>query len=206
MRKDLITLQPIHSSFMSCEKDTEIILKTLFVQSKPHSDMLKRLLIVNNPDCLDSTNSDYKTLIDSKSLGDLINEGYIRLNPKIERETFQKIKSYILINFDNFSPSSRSDSFRNCTITFDVICYTDEWCLQNYQVRPIKICGYIDGILNSLTNKNKKYLTSSNNNIKMSGMGLYKFVGCNLAILNQDISMYTLSYRCLHSVQDFEQL
>ena len=50
--------------------------------------MLKRLLIVNNPDCLDSTNSDYKTLIDSKSLGDLINEGYIRLNPKIERETF----------------------------------------------------------------------------------------------------------------------
>ena len=38
------------SSFLSCEKDTEAIIKKLFVDSKPYSDLLKRLLTdsINN--------------------------------------------------------------------------------------------------------------------------------------------------------------
>ena len=46
MRKDLIATQPIYSSFLSVEKDTEQILKTLFVTTKPYSDLLKRLLVL----------------------------------------------------------------------------------------------------------------------------------------------------------------
>lgn len=206
MRKDLITFQPIYSSFLSCEKDTEAILKTLFVDSKPYSDLLKRLLIINNPDCLDIENEDYQKLIDSKSIGDMINEGYIRVNPKIARTEFEEIKSYILINFDNFSPNGGNPEFRDCTIRFDVICYQDEWNLDNYQIRPLKICGYIDGILNTLTDKNKQNVRSLGNNIKMSGFGIYQFLGCNLYVLNEDISMYTLSYRGLHFTEDLEQL
>lgn len=206
MRKDLLKIQPLRSSFLSCEKDTQTILKTLFVDSKPYSDMLKRLLIINNPDCLDTQNTDYKRMIDSKSLGQLIEEGYIRLNPKIARGTFENIKSYILISFDNFS-SSKNPEFRDCTINFDIICYMDEWCLDDYQVRPLKICGYIDGILNSLTDNNKKTLSKSlGNNIKMSGFGAYQFMGCNLAVLNQDISMYTLSYRGVHFTEDLDTI
>ena len=30
MRKDLTTVKPLRSSFLSCEKDTQTILKTLF--------------------------------------------------------------------------------------------------------------------------------------------------------------------------------
>ena len=206
MRKDLLKIQPLRSSFLSCEKDTQTILKTLFVNSKPYSDMLKRLLIINNPDCLDTQNTDYQRMIDSKSLGQLIEEGYIRLNPKIARGTFENIKSYILISFDNFS-SSKNPEFRDCTINFDIICYMDEWCLDDYQVRPLKICGYIDGILNSLTDNNKKTLSKSlGNNIRMSGFGAYQFMGCNLAVLNQDISMYTLSYRGIHFTEDLDTI
>ncbi len=202
MRKDLVKIQPLRSSFLSCEKDTETILKTLFVDSKPYSDILKRLLIINNPDCLDLQNEDYKKMIDSISLGEMVDDqGYIRLNPKIARGTHENIKAYIIISFDNFSPSRRNPEFRDCTVNFDIICYMDEWCLDNYQVRPLKICGYIDGILNSLTDKNKM-AKSLGNNIHMSGFGAYKFLGCNLAVLNEDISMYTLSYRALHFTQD----
>ena len=205
MRKDLIMTQPLRTSFLSCDKDTEQILKTLFVESKPYSDQLKRLLIVNNPDCLDTTNEKYKKLIDSKSLGTLIDEGYIRLNPKIARSEFENIRSFILINFDNFSPS-KNPEFRDCTISFDVICYMDEWCLDDYKVRPLAICGYIDGILNSLTDKNQLTYRSLGNNIKMSGFGRYRFLGCNLAVLNEDISMYTLSYRAEHFTEDTEEI
>jgi hypothetical protein len=87
MRKDLISLKPVYSSLLSCDKDVQKILKTLFITSKPHSDILKRLLIINNADCLDDTNENYKKVIDSFSLADLIDKGYIRLNAKITRGT-----------------------------------------------------------------------------------------------------------------------
>ena len=205
MRKDTVMVQPIYSSFLSVDKDLEQILKVLFVESKPYSDILKRLLVINSPDCLDMTNEKYQKLIDSKSLGQLIEEGYIRTNPKIARKEFENIKSFILINFDNFSPS-KNPEFRDCTITFDVISYMDEWNLDNYKVRPLAICGYIDGVLNSLTDKNKLTVRSTGNNIKMSGFGKYVFLGCNLAVLNEDISMYTLSYRAEHFTEDVEQI
>lgn len=198
MRKDLIATQPIYSSFLSVEKDTEQILKTLFVTTKPYSDLLKRLLVIQNPDCLDETNEDYQRMIDSKSLGDLIHEGYIRLNPKIARTEFENIRSFILISFDNFTETSNPE-FRDCIINFDVICYMDEWTLDDYRIRPLKICGYIDGILNSVTDKNK---ISYSKKIRMSGFGEYQFLGCNEAILNEDISMYTLSYRAVHFTED----
>ena len=60
MRVDVIKMRPIHSSFFSCAQDTETILKQLFVKSNPYSDKLKRLLVVNNPDCLDKNNQDYQ--------------------------------------------------------------------------------------------------------------------------------------------------
>ena len=95
MRKDLIKTQPLRSSFLSCEKDTEAILKALFVDSKPYSDQLKRLLLINNPDCLDMSNQEYQKLVDDYSLGRLLKEGYVRLDPKIARTTFEDVKSYI---------------------------------------------------------------------------------------------------------------
>lgn len=205
MRKDVILNKEIYSSFFSCEVDAQTIVRKLFVDSNPYSDRLKRLLIINKPDCLDESNQDYKKLIDSKPLSVLRKEGYIRLNPKIARKQFEQIKSYILITFDNFSPNRRDPKFMDCTVNFDIICYDDEWDLDGFRERPIMIAGYIDGILNAITDQNKAAIMGQKklgNNIKLSGMGEYKFLGCNLVVLNQDISMYTLSYRALHFTQD----
>lgn len=201
MRKDLVKTQPLRSSFLSCSLDIQKILETLFVTSHPYSDVLKRLLIINKPDCLDMSNQEYQDEIDSYSVGRLIDQGYIRLNPKIPRGEHEEIKSYILVSFDNFEPS-KNPEFRNCTINFDVICYMDAWCLDDYKTRPLEICGYIDGILNSLSDKNKNIGYSIGDNIKLSGFGRYIFLGCNLSVLNEDISMYTISYRGLHFTED----
>ena len=204
MRVDVIKMRPIHSSFFSCAQDTETILKQLFVKSNPYSDKLKRLLVVNNPDCLDKNNQDYQKLIDSKPLSVLRKEGYVRTNPKIARKEFENIKSFILLTYDNFSPNSVDPKFMDCTVNFDIICYDDEWDLQNFQTRPIVIAGYIDGILNSISDDNKIAWQNrgSSSNIKLSGMGEYYFLGLNLVVLNEDISMYTLSYRALHFTED----
>ena len=204
MRADVIKMRPIHSSFFSCAQDTQTILKELFVKSGQYSDKLKRLLVINNPDCLDKNNQSYQDLIDSKPLSVLRKEGYVRTNPKIARKEFENIKSFILLTFDNFSSNSVDPKFLDCTVNFDIICYDDEWDLNDFQIRPIAIAGYIDGILNSLSDNNKidwQNRTSSSR-VKLSGMGEYYFLGLNLVVLNEDISMYTLSYRALHFTQD----
>ena len=211
MRVDVTKIRPIHSSFFSCAQDTQTILKQLFVKSGEYSDRLKRLLVINNPDCLNlnsSKNEEYKKLIDSKPLSVLRSEGYIRTNPKIARKEFDDIKSFILLTYDNFSSNSVDPKFMDCTLNFDIICYDDEWDLENFQTRPIVIAGYIDGILNSLTDNNKIAWQNrgTNSGVKLSGMGEYYFLGLNLVVLNEDISMYTLSYRALHFTEDKEKM
>lgn len=177
-----------YSSFLSCEKDTETILKKLFIESRPYSDELKRLLVINTKDCLDNLTSEvYKTKLKDMSLAKLREEGYIKLEPKIRFPEHEEVKSYIIISFDNFTPNAENPQFRDCTVSFDIICHTDYWDIGNYRLRPLKIVGYIDGLLN---------------NAKLSGIGTFNFAGCNELILNEDLSGYTLSYRAIHGSDD----
>ena len=187
MKRDVIMpASKFNLSFLSCQKDIETILRKLFIESKPYSDYLKRLLIINTEDCLDTDNPIYNEQI-KKSLKEIIDEGYISFIPKIKFGEHEKVKSYLVISIDNFSSNSTNPYYRDCTVNFDIICHTDYWDIGDYQVRPLKIVGYIDGILNEC---------------KLSGIGTFNFLGCNQLLLNQELSGYTLSYRAVHGNDD----
>ena len=67
----------LKSSFLSCEKDTDTILRKLFIESRPFSDTLKRLLVISTKDCLDNTTSEiYNKKIQEMSVKKLIDEAY----------------------------------------------------------------------------------------------------------------------------------
>ncbi len=206
MRKDLIMSKPIYSSFLSCGRDIQLLLKTLFVTSNPYSNVLKRLLVINNKDCLDMTNKDYEQIVSNMSLSDLIEKGYVRRSPKIIRGTHEEIKTYLLINFNHFSSNFESSDYRDYTININIVCHNDAWELNDYLSRPLAICGYIDGILNSLSNDNKKYDKSNKSQIKLGGIGQYDFSQCSLTVLNEDFSMYTLIYRGMQFSQSIQKL
>jgi hypothetical protein len=73
MKKDLV-MSPLEftSSFLSCEKDLETILRKLFIESEPYSTELKKLLVINTKDCLDNKDSIvYRKTIQDKSLAKL---------------------------------------------------------------------------------------------------------------------------------------
>lgn len=189
MQRNLIEMQSnIYSSFLSVEKDIELILRKLFFDNQPYNKQLLRLLVINTKDCLSNqTNQDYINKINNMNLSDLINEEYIKLSPKIKMPEHEKVKSYIIISFDNFTENASNPEFRDCTISFDIICHTDYWVMDNYQIRPIKIIGYIDGILNKA---------------RLTGIGTLNYIGCNELILDENLSGYTLSYRAIHSSED----
>jgi len=185
--KNFINEADLNSSFLSCEKDTELILKKLFVDSRPYSDELKRLLLINTKDCLDDrTNPVYKEKITSTSLADLIDEGYIRLRPRLELGENQETKNYIVISYDNFGPTTNNE-FRDCVIEIDIVCHIDCWDLGNFRQRPIKIMGYIDGIL-------------ADN--RLTGIGTLEFMGAKEVVWNEHFAGYCLMYRAVHGSDD----
>ena len=121
------------SSFLSCEKDTELIIKKLFVDSRPYSDELKRLLLINTKDCLDDrTNPIYIEKIQNTSIGDLIEQGYIRLKPQIAMGENQEVMSYLRISYDNFTPTTNLH-YRDCIVMIDILCHIDAWDIGNFR-------------------------------------------------------------------------
>ena len=178
----------LKSSFLSCEKDIEAIVQKLFVDSRPHSDTLKRLMVINTKDCLDDkTNPVYLEKIKNTTPATLRNDGYIRLEPKVVMSENEEVKSYLIISFDNFTPSGNPE-FRDCVLMIDIICHTDLWDIGNYRMRPLKIAGYIDGLLNKS---------------KLSGIGTLNFLGCSELVLGDVLSGYCLMYSATHGSDDF---
>lgn len=184
-------LPPIQSSFLSCEKDTELILNRLFIDGKQYSTWLKRLLIINTKDCLDPNIRKYDDIVNHYSINDLIEKQYIRFTPRLEFNEHEDVQSYILISYDNFTTNPANNQFRDCMINFDILCNTKQWDLQGLRVRPLMIAGYIDGILNLG---------------KLSGVGETVFLGCNELILDQNLAGYTLSYHVVHFSEDDAKL
>ena len=191
MKRDLINYN-LKSSFQSIEKDIELILRKLFIENKPLSEELKKLILINTKDCLDSTNNlKYKEIIDNTSIKNMIDEQYIRLAPKVKFGEHEEVKSYIILSFDNFTPNETNPEFRDCTVSFEIICHTDYWDIGNFRIRPLKIAGIIDGILN---------------NNRLTGIGTFQFMGCNELILNEDLSGYTLMFRAIHQTDGDDKI
>lgn len=186
MKTTNIMTKPLKSSFLSCEKDTETIINKLFVSSRPYSDDLKRLLMINTKDCLDKSNDNYRKIVENTSLKELIEGDYITLTPKLKLKEHEEVKSYIILSFDNFV-STYNPEYRDCTVFFNIICHLDQWELNDYQIRPFKIAGIIDGILN---------------NTKLSGIGELQFLGLNRLTLTEDLSGYCLMYTATHGNDD----
>lgn len=182
MKRDTVLIKPVTSSFLSCEKDTELILRKLFIESRPYSDVLKRLLVIPNKDALDKPYDvqkyDLKTLIDKQ---------YLNMDPLVRLPDNNEIKAFVGLHFDNFTPNATNPEFRDCMINFDIVCHHDFWDLGNYRQRPFKILGYIDGILNKS---------------KLTGIGELHFAGSSKALLDENWSAFVLSYLAIHGSDD----
>lgn len=174
------------STFLSCETDMEIIWKRLFVESRPYSDKLKRLLIINTPNCLDETQVQYQDVINEANLAFLKNKQYIKNVPKLSFGEHEEVRSYVLLEFDDFVPSG-NPHYRDCVISITIISHLDYWELDDYKLRPYQIAGYIDGILNET---------------KLSGIGTLQFMGASEVILNEYLGGVLLRYRATHGRSD----
>lgn len=178
------------STFLSCSKDQEAIWRKLLVDSKPYSDKLKRLLIINTPNCLDPSQEQYQRKINQYTVKDMMDNQYIKVIPKLSFGEHEEVKSYVLLEFDDFTPTS-NPQYRDCVISFSIICHLDYWGMDDYKLRPWEIAGYIDGILNGE---------------HLSGIGTLQFLGASQLVLSEYLGGVMLRYVATHGHDDQEHI
>jgi len=180
-------------SFMSMENDREDVVRRLFVESRPYSDILKKLLVIDQPDCLDDSKHQYQTIVDDYSVARLKSEGFIRFSPKMLFREFDNVKSYIYVSFDDVAPSESNPEFNNMTMSVYCLCDPDPkyWELDDYAIRPWKMAGYVNGILNKS---------------RMSGIGQVQFIGASELAFDENVAGVALNYLCVHWTDDQQKV
>lgn len=141
------------------------------------NERLKRLLYYTTKDALNKPN------ITEDQMYEMIGKN-IKTVPKLYVDG--SVLNYIIISFDNFTPSSNPE-FRDNVIEFDIICHFDQWQLQDFALRPYKIAAEIDSMFNG------KHLT---------GIGEVEFLGANQIILTDEYAGLCLMYRAVHGEED----
>ena len=161
------------SSFLSVEKDMELITRELL-----KNERFKRLLFYNSKDAMERPN-----LTQDESLG-LINKN-IKIVPKLYVDN--SVLSYVIVNFDNFTPNRTNPEFRDNIIEFDIICHFDQWQMHDFKLRPYRIAAEIDSMFDG------KHLT---------GIGELEFVGCSQVMLTDEYGGLCLMYAAIHGEED----
>lgn len=186
--KQILNQEEVPSSFLSLEKDLEIICSRLIVENNKYSEYIKRLLMIQSPDCLDNTtNQIYEDTVKKESLAALKQHKYIRIVPQLKMKENEEMKSYIVISFDDGQPTDGNGYFTEHNIMIDIICHFDTWDLGQFRLRPYRIAGYIDVLLKDT---------------KLTGLGKLELVSWNSLVLNEDFGGVCLQYRTVHGVDD----
>ena len=160
------------SSFLSMEKDMNLIVNKMF-----KNERLKRLLYYTSRDALNKPN------VTADQTIELIKKN-IKIIPKLYVDG--EVLNYILITFNNFTPSGNPE-FRDNIIEFDIICHYDQWQLQDFALRPYKIAAEIDSMFD------KTHLT---------GIGELQFLGATQTIINDEFAGVCLMYEATHGGED----
>ena len=125
------------SSFLGMTKDTALIMDKLLKNPR-----ILRLLYYNTPDCLEL---DKKPTPGSKEIKEMLKKQQIGLIPSVT--TDKEKLSYLRVYFDDFSRTEDNDFYRDSSIEVRIICHFDTWQLENMELRPYRLAGEIDSML-----------------------------------------------------------
>lgn len=168
----IATIDFPHSSFLSVEKDLDIIISKICQNQR-----LLKLLYYNVPNAL------AQPALSDDQLGEVIKNN-IKLVPKTYVE--DEYHNYLIIKFDNFL-TGLNPEFRNNTIEFDILCNYENWQLDGYALRPIKIMAEIDSMFNGA---------------RLTGAGLTEFGGATDIIATDQMAGYCIFFNVIHGGED----
>lgn len=162
------------SSFLGMPKDAALIMEKIL----KNKNILKLMYY---------TSKDWKSKDDltSAQIKSLFENNQVSLVPHVDVDP-EKL-TYLRMTFDNFSPNASNPEYRDNLIEFKIICHKSTWDLGDYELRPFRIAGEIDAMLNES---------------RLSGIGVTKFLSAKVDVYDEEFSGVTISYWVVHGEED----
>ena len=168
------SFKPVESSFLGLTKDTSLIMEKVLGNKN-----LLKLLYYNTSDWEKQSN------LTSAQIKELFEKKYISNIPKVIFD--DEKKNYLRIAYDSFTPNQTNDFYRDHIVELKVICHFDNWDLGDFELRPYKIAGELDAMLN------KQHL---------SGIGELTFIGADQDVYDNEFGGVTLRYLAIRGNED----
>lgn len=161
------------SSFLSIDKDLSLICNMIM-----KNERLQKLLYYTTADPLS------QPALKGEEVDKLFGKN-IKIVPKLSIDG--TVLNYIIVSFDNFTPNATNPEFRDNVISFDIICHFDQWHIKDFELRPYRIAGELDFMLNQE---------------RLTGIGKLDFLGASQLIINDEFAGITLMYSAIHGEED----
>lgn len=162
------------SSLLGMPKDAAIIIDRIL--SNPN---LLRLLVYETRDWQS------QPLPNGDQIKELFASHQISSVPKIKIDS--KEKTYIRLTYGTVIRNSSNPEYRDNTFGIDIICHYDNWDLGDFELRPYRVAGEIDAMLD------KTHLT---------GIGELEFVSATPYVYNEEFAGVSLTYLAVRGHED----
>lgn len=174
MRKDGVSFPK--SSFLGMEKDVSLIMEKILKNKN-----LLKLLYYSVKDW------EKQPDLSSEQIKQLIEEKTISIVPKIVANEIPTQKNFIRISFGNFMPNASNPFYRDCLMEIKIVCHFDNWDLGNFKLRPYRIAGELDAMLNDQ---------------HLVGIGKLEFLAADQNVYDDEFGGVTLEYLIIHGNED----
>ena len=162
------------SSLLGMPKDAAIIIDRIL--SNPN---LLRLLVYETRDWQS------QPLPNGEQIKELFTSHQISSVPKIKIDS--KEKTYIRLTYGTVIRNASNPEYRDNTFSIDIICHYDNWDLGDFELRPYRVAGEIDAMLD------KTHLT---------GIGELEFVSATPYVYNEEFAGVSLTYLAVRGHED----
>lgn len=162
------------SSLLGMPKDAAIIIDRIL--SNPN---LLRLLVYETRDWQS------QPLPNGEQIKELFTSHQISSVPKIKIDS--KEKTYIRLTYGTVIRNFSNPEYRDNTFGIDIICHYDNWDLGDFELRPYRVAGEIDAMLD------KTHLT---------GIGELEFVSATPYVYNEEFAGVSLTYLAVRGHED----
>lgn len=162
------------SSLLGMPKDAAIIIDRILSNSN-----LLRLLVYETRDWQS------QPLPNGEQIKELFTSHQISSVPKIKIDS--KEKTYIRLTYGTVIRNASNPEYRDNTFGIDIICHYDNWDLGDFELRPYRVAGEIDAMLD------KTHLT---------GIGELEFVSATPYVYNEEFAGVSLTYLAVRGHED----
>lgn len=163
------------SSFLGIQKDCALIMQKILGSPT----ILKLLWYGDTRDWKD------KPTVTAQNIKEMFATKQISIVPKVKVEKPEK--TYLRVCYNTILPNATNPVYVDNNFEIKIICHYDNWDLGDYDLRPYRIAGEINALLDGA---------------RLTGIGRLEFKGLTPDIYDEEFAGVTLSYLAIRGNED----